>query len=163
MIKPCLSKKDKKMNRIINIISLVGALVLLCSCTSKEKRLKHILTGDSIAYWNYEWPRDRAEYSGATFSFDKEGNVKQYSFNKIKNDRVLFTDYGIVPDKKWRISGDTVLRFNYLDIPFKVIKYSKDTIFLKDLDNENTMLIRVKGDLNIKEPNPEPDNGLMRL
>ena len=138
-------------------------MILIYSCTSKEEKLKHILTRDSIAYWNYEFPRDRAEYWGFTFSFDKDGNAKKYSFNKIKNDRVLFNDDGVVPDKKWRISGDTVLRLNYLDIPFKVIKYSKDTIFLKDLDNENTMLIRVKGDLNIKEPSPEPDNGLMRL
>jgi len=151
------------MKRIVNVIGLLGFLMLICSCTSKEKRLKHILTGDSIAYWNYEWPRDRAEYWGFTFSFDKEGNVKKYSFRKKENDRFLFTDDGIVPDRKWRISGDTVLRFYYLDIPCKIVKYSKDTIFLNEF-NKNTMLIRVKGDLNIKKPTPEPNNGLkMRL
>lgn len=134
-----------------NITLLIGAFALM-SCKNPQKEIKKtILYNDSIGYWNYEWPRDRSEFYGFTFKFDKNGKISKYSFSKIKNKRWPFGGYGdILVDYTWNISQDSIL--TYLGGKEKIIKYNTDTIWLYDKEmNYNSMLIKVKGDLNIEE------------
>ncbi|NRS90001.1 hypothetical protein HNQ02_002936 [Flavobacterium sp. 7E] len=82
-----------------------------------------------------------------TFSFDKNGNVKKYSFYKGK--RWLFEDYPSKPDLKWNVSNDSVFKFLWTED--KIIKISEDTLISMDLETkEKYIYYRVKGDLNIQ-------------
>lgn len=67
------------------IIPFLSVLFLLTNCKSpKEKIEDTILYQDSMGYWNYEWPRDRAEYYGFTFKFMKKNKLQKLSFNKVE-------------------------------------------------------------------------------
>lgn len=127
-------------------------ILLLYSCRNPQDKIrKTILYNDSVGYWNYEWPRDRAEFYGMTFEFNDQGKVKQYSFDKIENKRSLFSDYGIEPRLKWGISNDSIFTFMNYNSKIKVIKYNNDTIWLFDKERKRQdMLIKVKGNLNIE-------------
>ncbi|MEN2487941.1 hypothetical protein AAYQ05_09100 [Flavobacterium sp. B11] len=127
---------------------IILSLLISIGCTNKQKELEYLICKDSIQYWNYEWPRDRAEYYGFTFSFDKQGNVLKYSFNKEKNERRLFTD--IQNDNKWSITKDSILSF--MGGNKKIVKITPDTIYAINLKTkEKVSFIRVKGNLNIKK------------
>lgn len=124
----------------------------LMSCKNPQKEIeKTILYNDSIGYWDHEWPRDRAEFSGATLKFEKNGKISHYSFDKIKNKRMLFGGYGdLVIPNIWKISEDSIL--TYLNKKKKIIKYNTDTIWLYDKEMKyNSMLIKSEGDLNIEK------------
>ncbi|KFF06467.1 hypothetical protein [Flavobacterium reichenbachii] len=83
-----------------------------------------------------------------TFSFDKNGNVKQYSLNK--GERQLIGDYTVNPDLKWSISSDSI--FYYLGYSEKIQKILNDTIYSIDLKtNKKYIYYRVKENLNIKK------------
>lgn len=83
------------MNKFLKYTTIA---FLLVSCSKPSDKIRRIiLYNDSVGYWNYEWPRDRAEFYGMTFEFDAKGKVKQYSYSKVKNKRWLFSDYGIEP------------------------------------------------------------------
>lgn len=82
-----------------------------------------------------------------TFSFDKNGNVKKYSFFKGK--RWIFEDYPRTGSLKWGVTGDSI--FKYLESSEKIIKISDDTIYSIDLQTkEKYTYYRVKEDLNIQ-------------
>ncbi|MHA3789522.1 hypothetical protein ACX0HA_15025 [Flavobacterium hauense] len=126
--------------------------ILFCACSPKENNLKYLICKDSIQYWNYEWPRVRSEYYGFTFSFDKNGKVVKYSYDKEKNIRRLFTDGIDMSKEKWSISEDSI--FKFMKDSEKIIKFNEDTIFAIDLlTKQKVYYVRVKGDLNIV-PNP---------
>lgn len=134
-----------------NIVLLMSVFILM-SCKNPQKKIeKTILYNDSIGYWNYEWPRCRAELYGFTFKFDKKGNLTKYSFNKIKNKRRLFGGYGdLVVPNTWKISEDSIL--SCFGEEKKIIKYNTDTIWLYDKKLKyNSMFIKAKGGLNIEE------------
>ncbi len=142
------------MNYIVKFLVIqitLFALMFLIRCNNNRKSLKYLICRDSIQYWNYEWPRERAAYFGFTFSFDKDGKVKKYSFSKIKNRRILFTDYHQTPDLTWSVSKDSILTF--FGSSSKIVYYSEDTIIIEPFDSDKIkeMLIRVKGNLNINE------------
>ena len=80
---------------------LVLVLCISFGCANKQKELEHLICRDSVQYWNYEWPRKRAEYYGFTFSFDKNGELIKYSYSKVKNKRWKFWDIQD-PNSHWR-------------------------------------------------------------
>lgn len=137
---------------MIKFLKYILVFLILTSCSNPSDKIKKvILYNDTIGYWNYEWPRERAEFYGATFQFDSNGNVKQYSYSKVKNKRHLFSDFGVEPHLKWGVANDSILTLMNFNSQIKVIKYNNDTIWLHNKENnENTMLIKVKGDLNIE-------------
>ena len=48
---------------ITRILIFALTILLLTGCKSpKEKMTDVVLYQDSIGYWNYEWPREGAEY-----------------------------------------------------------------------------------------------------
>lgn len=63
---------------------LVLSLLISIGCTNKQKELEYLICKDSIQYWNYEWPRDRAQYYGFTFNLSKNGNYKKTLLAKYK-------------------------------------------------------------------------------
>ncbi|WP_160140287.1 hypothetical protein [Chryseobacterium sp. c4a] len=137
---------------MIKFLKYILVFLTLTSCSNPSDKIKDvILYNDTIGYWNYEWPRERAEFYGATFQFYSNGNVKQYSYSKVKNKRHLFSDFGVQPHLKWGVANDSILTLMNFNSQIKVIKYNNDTIWLHNNgNNENTMLIKVKGDLNIE-------------
>lgn len=130
-------------------------LIVLFGCNSpspSDKIKEVILYNDSVGYWNYEWPRERAEFYGMTFKFDSKGRVKQYSYSKVKNKRWLFSDYGVEPRLEWGVANDSIFTFMNYNSKIKIIKYNSDTIWLFDKEKKrNDMLIKVKGNLNIEK------------
>ncbi|MDF2932639.1 MAG: hypothetical protein K0R36_1970 [Chryseobacterium sp.] len=138
---------------MIKILKYILPAIVVASCSSPSEKIKDVvLYNDSVGYWNYEWPRDRAEFYGMTFKFDNKGKVKQYSYSKVKNRRHLFSDYGGEPRLEWGVADDSIFTFMNYNSQIKVMKYNKDSIWLYDKERkENTILIKVKGDLNIEE------------
>lgn len=139
------------MSRFLKYIIIVAVLFVGCAKPSDKIR-KIILYNDSVGYWNYEWPRDRAEFYGFTFKLSENGRVSKYSYDKVENRRRLFGDYGILPRMEWGIANDSIFTLMNYNSKIKVIKYNNDTIWLYDGENKtNDMLIKVKGNLNIEK------------
>lgn len=138
---------------MIKILKYALVALVLTSCSSPSDKIKDvILYNDSVGYWNYEWPRDRAEFYGFTFKFNKNGEISKYSYSKVKNKRWLFSDYGKEPNLKWNITNDSIITLMSYNSKIKVKKYNSDTIWMYDKERKrNTMLIKVKGDLNIEK------------
>ncbi|SEW49645.1 hypothetical protein SAMN05421841_4264 [Chryseobacterium wanjuense] len=138
---------------MIKFLKYLFVAIVLTSCSSPSDKIKNvILYQDSIGYWNYEWPRERAEFYGFTFKFFKDNKLSKYSYSKVKNRRWPFSDEGIDQRLEWGIADDSILTLMNYNSQIKVTKYNKDTIWLYDKkDKENSMLIKVKGDLNIEK------------
>ena len=136
------------------IIALITLLMFISCKNPKEKITDVILDQDSIGYWNYEWPRERAEFYGFTFKFMKKNKLQKLSYNKVKNKRWVWNDYPYDESiYRWGIADDSIFTFMNYNSKIKVTKYNKDTIWLYDPErNRKEMLIKVKGDLNIEKP-----------
>lgn len=128
--------------------SIILTLFIIFSCTNKQNELKYLLCKDSIQYWNYEWPRYRADYYGFTFILDKNGDVKKYSFDKVENKRRYFWD---IPDpsiNRWSVSKDSIL--SIMGVKEKIFRFTEDTIYTVNIkDKSKGYYVRVKGNLNI--------------
>lgn len=121
--------------------------VFLTSCSDNSEKMKYLICKDSIQYWNYNMVSANQNV-WFTFSFDKNGNVKKYSFFKGK--RWIFEDYPRSGSLKWGVTGDSI--FKYLESSEKIIKISDDTIYSIDLQTkEKYTYYRVKDDLNIQK------------
>jgi hypothetical protein len=130
---------------------IILLLVLLCfGCANPKKDLEYLICKDSIQYWNYEWPHYRSQFYGFTFSFNKNGKLLKYSFNKETNVRRFFGDedfgYG-----NWNVTKDSILTF--MGAREKIVSYSEDTIHaIKMETGEKISYIRVnKKELNIEK------------
>ncbi len=133
-----------------NILLLILFLNFSCNSSNFESELSNLLSKDG-GYWDFEWAREDADQHGFTFRFEKNGQLTKYSFNKSKNERRLFSDYPsseIDDIWKWRVNNDSSLVL--LGDTLKIKRISKDTIVFSDKLSSNELLIRVKGDLNIK-------------
>jgi hypothetical protein len=137
----------------MKILKYLLPAIVFASCSSPSEKIKDvILYNDSVGYWNYEWPRDRAEFYGFTFKLSKDGKLSKYSYSKVKNKRWLFSDDGIDQRLEWGVADDSIFTLMNYNSQIKVMKYNKDSIWLYDKERkENTILIKVKGDLNIEE------------
>ena len=139
---------------ITKIFIFAFTILLLSGCKSpKEKINDIILYQDSIGYWNYEWPRERAEYYGFTFKFMKKNKLQKLSYSKVKNKRWVWNDYPYDESiYRWGITDDSIFTFMNYNSKIKVTKYNKDTIWLYDSERKRKeMLIKVKGNLNIEK------------
>jgi len=137
------------------IISFLPVLFLLTNCKSPKEEIEDIiLYQDSIGYWNYEWPRERAEYYGFTFKFMKNNKLQKLSFNKVDNTRTIWNDYPYDESLyRWGVAGDSIFTFMNYNSKIKVTKHNKDTIWLYDPETKRKdLLIKAKGDLNIEKP-----------
>jgi hypothetical protein len=136
------------------IITFIVFLFLVNCKSPEEKITEIILYQDSIGYWNYEWPRERATFYGFTFKFMKKNKLQKFSFNKIENKRWAWNDYPY--DEliyRWGVADDSVFTFMNYNSKIKIVKYNRDTIWLYDHErNRKDMLIKVKGNLNIEKP-----------
>lgn len=135
------------------LIALFTILMLLSCKSPKEKITDVILYQDSIGHWNYEWPRERAEYYGFTFRFMKKNKLQKLSYSKVKNQRWAWNDYPYDESiYRWGVADDSIFTFMNYNSKIKVTKYNKDTIWLYDPEgNRKEMLIKVKGNLNIEK------------
>jgi hypothetical protein len=129
--------------------SIIFLLIFLISChNNNENRLKKFICNNDKGYWNYEWPRKRADYYGFTFKFNCDGSVTKYSFSKIKKTRRKFIDNHYPGYSKWSINNDSVLVL--FDTNFKLTKVLKDTIYCIEIESkEKVKFIRVVENLNI--------------
>lgn len=129
---------------------LVLVLCISFGCANKQKELEYLICRDSIQYWNYEWPRKRAEYYGFTFSFDKNGKLKKYSFDKVENKRRYFWDIQDPDVNKWSVTKDSI--FKIMGDEEKILRYTEDTIYTISLKGKiKSYYVRVKEDLNIEK------------
>ncbi|KAF2337488.1 MAG: hypothetical protein REI96_22060 [Flavobacterium nitrogenifigens] len=129
---------------------IIFILVISFSCKNRKEKLEYLICKDSVQYWNYEWPRERANYHGFTFSFDKNGKVTKYSFSKVKNKRWIFSDIPDTSIYRWEITNDSILIV--MGTKKKIIRYTEDTIYAIDIEsNENVYYTRVKGNLHIEK------------
>jgi hypothetical protein len=140
---------------IKKIIAPLVFIILLISCKSPKEKIEDVvLYQDSIGYWNYEWPRERAEYYGFTFKFMKKNKLQKLSFNKVDNTRTIWNDYPY--DEaiyRWGVANDSIFTFMNYNSKINVTKYNKDTIWLYDSETKRKdLLIKAKGDLNIEKP-----------
>jgi hypothetical protein len=140
---------------IKKIIASLVFIILLISCKSPKEKIEDVvLYQDSIGYWNYEWPRERAEYYGFTFKFMKKNKLQKLSFNKVDNTRTIWNDYPY--DEaiyRWGVANDSIFTFMNYNSKINVTKYNKDTIWLYDSETKRKdLLIKAKGDLNIEKP-----------
>jgi len=130
-------------------------IILLISCKSPKEQIEDVvLYQDSIGCWNYEWPRERAEYYGFTFKFMRKNKLQKLSFSKIKNRRTIWNDYPYDESiYRWGVANDSTFTFMNYNSKIKVVKYNEDTIWLHNPETKrNEFLIKVKGDLNIEKP-----------
>lgn len=135
---------------------LIVILLTSIGCGNKQKELEYLICKDSVQYWNYEWPRDRAQYYGFTFSLSKNGKLRKYSYDKVKNRRSVFWDIQDPDISKWSVSKDSVL--TVMGDKDKIIKYTDDTIYVIGLQNKTkSYYVRVKGDLNISKDGNIPN------
>jgi len=138
-----------KVYKKIKYLLLVYCL-FLTSCIDNTKDLKTLICNDSIQYWNYNMIRGEQNI-WFTFSFDKNGNVVKYSFNKKSNKRWIFSDYGYNREFKWSVTSDSI--FEFMGVREKILRFTEDTIFTVSLkDRTKSYYVRVKGDLNIEKP-----------
>ena len=129
---------------------LVLVLCISFGCANKQKELEYLICKDSVQYWNYEWPRKRAEYYGFTFSFDKNGKLKKYSFDKVENKRRYFWDIQDPDINKGSVTKDSVLKV--MGDKEKILRYTEDTIYTVSLKYKiKSYYVRVKEDLNIEK------------
>jgi hypothetical protein len=137
-------KAYKKMKYLLLVYCL-----FLTSCIDNTEKLKSLICNDSIQYWDYNMIRGKQNI-WFTFSFDKNGNVIKYSFNKKSNKRWIFTDYGYDSKFKWSVTSDSI--FEFMGDKKKILRYTKDTIYTISLkDQDKSYYVRVKGDLNIQK------------
>lgn len=136
------------------LLRFFGTLILVGCKSPKEKITDIVLYQDSIGYWNYEWPRERAEYYGFTFKFMKKNKLQKLSFNKVKNKRSVWNDYPYDESiYRWGVADDSIFTFMNYNSKIKIVKYNEDTIWLNDKErNRKMLLIKVKGHLNIEKP-----------
>ena len=128
---------------------LIFQCLLLISCSDNSKELKFLICNDSIEYWDYNMIR-QTQNVWFTYSFDKNGTVRKYSFNKGKNKRWLFSDYGYQKEFKWEVKKDSI--FTFMGTNQRIIKISKDTLLTYNLEDKKfEEYIRVKGNLNIQD------------
>ncbi len=138
----------------IKIFSGLTIMLFLINCKNPKEKIEDvILYQDSIGYWNYEWPRERAEYYGFTFKFMKKNKLQKLSYNKVKNKRWVWNDYPYDESiYRWGVADDSIFTFMNYNSKIKVTKYNKDTIWLYDTENKsNEMLIKVRDNLNIEK------------
>ena len=132
----------------------VSFFLILISCTKPKDKIENvILYNDGYSYWNYEWPRERAEYYGFTFKFMKGNKLQKLSFDKVENKRSVWNDYPYEKSiYRWGISNDSIFTFMNYNSKIKIVKYNRDTIWLHDYErNRDTKLIKVTGNLNIEK------------
>ena len=140
---------------ITRILIFALTILLLTGCKSPEEKMTDVvLYQDSIGYWNYEWPREGAEYYGFTFKFMKKSKLQKLSYSKIKNKRWIWNDYPYDESiYRWGVADDSIFTFMNYNSKIKITKYNSDTIWLDDKErNRKMLLIKVKGDLNIEKP-----------
>lgn len=129
-------------------------LFLFVGCKSPKQKIEEtILYQDSFGFWNYERPRERAEYYGFTYKFMQNNKLQKYSYNKLKNRRRFWDDHPYEKSiYRWGVANDSVFTFMNYNSKIKIIKYSSDTIWLYDAESKsNQMLIKVKDSINIEE------------
>ena len=143
--------RNTKILQILAIKNFPILFLLLVGCKSPSDKIKDvILYNDSVGYWNYEWPRDRAEFYGFTFKFNKNGKLIKYSYSKLENERRIFNDPGIWQRLEWGVSNDSIFTLMNYNSQIKITKYNQDTIWLYDKKiKRKEMLIKVEGELNI--------------
>lgn len=137
------------------LLLIIFGFLLLIGCKSPKERITDtILYEDSIGYWNYEWPRERAEDYGFTFKFMKKNKLQKLSFSKTKNKRWIWNDYPYDQSiYRWGVADDSIFTFMNYNSKIKITKYNSDTIWLNDKERLREMLlIKVKGNLNIQKP-----------
>ncbi len=106
--------------------------IFFLSCSNnKQKELEYLICKDSVQYWNFEWPRERSKFYGFTFSFEKGGKLKKFSFNKETNIRNIYWDIDNPEICKWSVSKDSILKI--MGSKVKILKYNTDTIFTLDI------------------------------
>lgn len=135
------------------LLYLLILFVIFWRCKSPKQNVeKVILYNDSVGYWNYEWPRERAAFYGFTFKFMKKNKLQKLSFNKVDNTRTTWNDYPYEESiYRWGIADDSIFTFMNYDSKIRILKYKEDTIWLYDsVLKRNSQLIKVKGSLNIE-------------
>lgn len=136
------------MNKNNKIKFLALSFVFFYSCSDGSEKMKYLICKDSVQYWNYNLTSDNQNV-WFTFSFDKNGKVKKYSF--YKNKRWLFEDYPRKTSLEWSVTKDSI--FSFMGTSDKIIKISDDVISTIDLQTkEKHIYYRVKGNLNIQNP-----------
>ena len=124
-------------------------LLIFTSCSNSSEDMSYLICNDSIQYWDYNMIREEQNI-WFTFSFNKNGEVVKYSYNKNKQLRWLFDDYHFQTKFTWSISNDSVL--SSMGSKSKIVKITNDYILAKDLEtDEKEEYFRVKGNLNIQD------------
>jgi hypothetical protein len=137
-----------------NKIALFIAATALFSCQKdKKEELTHLLTKDSIQYFDVYTPGE-FKRPRATFSFDKDGKNEQYTFRDDKNRERYIVPLSDKPNNlgmtnTWKIVNDSTIELTG-EFSMVVKRYTEDTIFVNS-DRGELIWVRVKGDPRLNE------------
>lgn len=136
-----------------NKIALLIAAAALFSCQKdKKEELTHLLTKDSIQYFDVYTPGE-FKVPRATFSFDIDGRNEQYTFRDNNRERYIVplsdkpNNLGMT--NTWKILNDSTIELTG-EFSMVVKRYNEDTIFVNSERGE-LIWVRVKGDPNLNE------------
>src|SRR4026209_2759627 len=120
--------------------ALVVISICFLSCTNfkSKKDLQETITVD--CYWDILDERV-INLINSCYKFNKNGSCFFYYYNfynKLRTDSVFhFDDDDVLVPNYWKITNDTLIDIRGLE--YSVIKYSNDSIFLKNAINLDTL------------------------
>ena len=137
-----------------NKLLLVIAAAALFSCQKdKKEELTHLLTRDSIQYFNVYRPGD-FKIPMASFSFGKDGKNEQYTFRHNARERFIVplsdepNNMGMT--NSWKVLNDSTIQLTGA-IPMVIDRYTEDTLYMSNERDGSTIWIREKGDPMLNE------------
>ncbi|MEO8240503.1 MAG: hypothetical protein ABI576_20530 [Flavobacterium sp.] len=139
----------------IKILALFTLLInLSCSNAKQENDFSHVLTNDSIKFWNISDPNDSRPFYINSFSFSVDGRCETYNVDiddqrNIRATDIVEDDHGI--SNTWKLINDSII--NIRGNKSKIISFSNDSIVIGDEKGAKIFtLYRVIGPFRI---NPE--------
>lgn len=130
-------------NQLVFIIALIAT-----SCNQTKNKLEYQICKDSIQYWRWDYHYFGIKYSDI-FRFDKNLVAIPYWSDKAGNVRLLTNNDGSEVSYKWSVSNDSVLTMN--SSKSKILKWTKDTIFIGSVKRNNRIdtLYRLDGRIKV--------------
>lgn len=125
---------------MIKAFVTISICFLSCTNFTTKKELQQTITVD--CYWDII-DDGVINLINSCYKFNKDGSCSFYYYNfynKVRTDSVFhFDDGDVVVPNFWRIKNDTVIDIR--GIKFSLIKYSEDSVFLKNLINRGTLIL----------------------
>ena len=126
----------KKLNIQLTKIKILVVLSINLSCSNSSKHendFSHVLTNNSIKFWNISDPNDCRPFYINSFSFSADWKCEAYIIDiedkrNIRPTDVVEDDHGI--SNNWKLINDNIVSIR--GIKSKIISFSNDSIVIGD-------------------------------